>query len=65
MWDLLGKLGFWLEFNYYLGIILGQSFDDIFSIVADFLVTQSWFLIELSALQRIDHYLLWIYTNII
>jgi len=24
-----------LEFNYSLGIILGQTFDDIFSIVAD------------------------------
>ena len=63
MWDPLGKLGFLLEFKYYLEIILGQTFDDIFSIVADFLVTQSWFLIELSTLQRIDHYLLWIYTS--
>jgi hypothetical protein len=47
-----------LEFKYSLGIILGQTCDDIFSIVADFLVAQSWFLIELSTLQRIDHFLL-------
>jgi hypothetical protein len=47
-----------LEFKYSLGIILVQTFDDIFSIVAEFLVAQSWFLIELSTLQRTDHYLL-------
>jgi hypothetical protein len=47
-----------LEFKYSLGIILGPTFDDNFSIVADFLVAQSWFLIELSTLQRIDHSLL-------
>jgi len=51
-----------LEFKYSLGIILGKTFDDIFSIVADFLVAQSWFLIKLSTLQRIDHSLLLIYT---
>jgi len=44
MWDPLGKLGFGLEFKYSLGIILGQTFDDIFSIVADFwlLNLDSW-----------------------
>jgi hypothetical protein len=47
-----------LEFKYSLGIILGQTFDDILSIVVDFLVAQSWFLIELSTIQIIDDSLL-------
>jgi hypothetical protein len=29
-------LGFGLKFKYFLGIILGQTFDDMFSIAADF-----------------------------
>jgi hypothetical protein len=48
-----------LEFKYSLGIILRQTFYDIFSIVTDFLGAQSWFLIELSTLQRTDHSLVY------